>query len=313
MSDTSILINIVLYNPDPKKILELIRICSDYRYSKILLYDNTPGTQSLDSLLSEKIILFKSTENVGIAGAHYHACKVAENENFDFIIFLDQDTQLPVNFINNMLMGFYRLQKLYPRLCAIGPEWRDPRFYAWKQKEKLRNSLKNKLRARLKKIVKWRKEKIQKLLMVDHVIISSGMLICVPTLRKIGYPKKEYFIDLVDIEWCLRALSKNFQIEILHAVQMKHTIGEFKASKNSMLQYRNPMRYYYSIRNSFFLFREKKFPFSFRLLILIINLMEIKKIPFVPESKKSLLAAFKGIKDGIFIKKSLTINSIESF
>ena len=71
MSEPRILINIVLYNPDPKKILELIRICSDYRFSKILLFDNTPVTQSLDILLSEKIILFKSTENVGIAGAHY--------------------------------------------------------------------------------------------------------------------------------------------------------------------------------------------------------------------------------------------------
>jgi rhamnosyltransferase len=310
MSDPKVLINIVLYNPDKNKVLELIRICSHYEQAKILLFENAPGMSSLEYIDSEKIILYKSEKNVGVAGAHYYACKMAEGENFDFVLFLDQDSLLSTAFINNMVSGFYHLQKLYPRLCATGPVWCDPRLYAWQQTEKLRNSLKNKLKfklkIRLKKIIKWRREKLYNLLMQDHLLISSGMLIWVPTLKKIGYPNKEYFIDLVDIEWCLRALAKNYQVEILKTVQMQHTIGEFKTLKNSFIQYKNPMRYYYSIRNSFFLFREKQFPLSFRLFILISNIMEMKKIPFVPKSMESLRAAWRGIIDGIF-KKPISI------
>ena len=137
----------------------------------------------------------------------------------------------------------------------------------------------------------------------NNTIISSGMLIWIPTLKNIGYPKKEYFIDLIDIEWCLRALSKNYQIKILKNIQIRHSLGEVKIIKKNLLRYQQPIRYYYSIRNSFLLFREKQFPLLFRIYILIKNLKEMQKIPFVPESIKSLLAALNGFKDGILARK----------
>ena len=309
MFKPTLLINIVLYNPDKDKLIELLRICLAYESVKILLFDNSSYEQSSESMHSEKIIFYKSKKNVGVAGAHYYACKLAEAENFDFVLFLDQDSQLPDDFINLMVLGFYRLQKLYPRLCAVGPLWKDPRIIDWYQENELKNNLKKKIKAKLKQMLRvtQHKRKMTQFLRLDNILISSGMMVLVPTFKEIGYPKKEYFIDLVDIEWCLRALSKDFQIELVRNVQMQHTIGQFKALKTNFLQYQNPMRYYYSIRNSFYLFRENKFPISFRLFILIKNIMEMKKIPFVPESNKSLFAAISGIKDGIFMKKTFRV------
>lgn len=307
MFKPTLLINIVLYNPDKDKLIELLRICLAYESVKILLFDNSLYQQTLEHLHSENIILYKSKKNVGVAGAHFYACKMAEIENFDFVVFLDQDSQLPENFIARMITGFYNLKKLYPRLCAVGPSWKDPRINNWYKEKQVKNNLKTTLKAKLKRVLKvtQRREKIHHFLRLDNILISSGMMVWVPTLKDIGYPKKEYFIDLVDIEWCLRALSKNFQIEQVKNVKMQHTIGQFKSSKTRFLQYQTPMRYYYSIRNSFYLFRENKFPISFRLFILIRNIVEMKKIPFVPETKKSLLAAVSGIRDGIFMKKTL--------
>ena len=303
MSDPTVLINIVLYNPEPIRVLELIRICCIYQHAKILLFDNSDDLQLLNYEKSEKIILYKSVENVGIAGAHYYACKLAEKENYDFILFLDQDTQLPESFVSNMILEFYQLQKKYSRLVAIGPSWKDPRTYDWHQEKNNKFTVKNILKKKFK-IAK----KINNLIRLNNVIISSGMLVLVKFLRNIGYPKKEYFIDLVDLEWCLRALSKEYHIEMVKKIQVQHTLGEIKKHKNRLIHYQNPLRYYYSIRNSFFLFREKQYPLDFRFFILIRNILEIKKIPFVPESKKSLLAAIRGIKDGIFIKKITEIN-----
>jgi len=306
MADPTVLINIVLYNPDKDKVLELIRICSHYEQAKILLFDNLPSTPCLEYANSEKIILYKSEKNVGVAGAYYYACNMAEKENFDFVLFLDQDTQLTENFISEMILGFYRLQKLHPRLIAIGPSWRDPRTYKWFQDKKSKINLKNILKKKLKVT-----QKINKLVRLNNVIISSGMLILVKNLIKIGYPKKEYFIDLVDIEWCLRALSKNYHIEMLKNIQVEHTLGKVKKNKNSLLQYQDPMRYYYSIRNSFLLFREKQYPFDFRFFILIRNISEIKKIPFVPESRKSLIAALHGLKDGFLSRKKVYLETLK--
>lgn len=307
MFKSSLLINIVLYNPDEVKLLELLRVCLVYEHVKILLFDNSPSEYALKNLNLKKVILYKSEKNVGVSGAHYYACKMAEIENFDFLLFLDQDSLLPDDFVNLMISGFYQLQKLYPRLCAVGPSWKDPRIYNWYQEKEIKNNLKKKIKDRLKQVLKVTqyREKMHQLLRLDNILISSGMIVWIPTLKEIGYPKKEYFIDLVDIEWCLRALSKNYQIEIVKTVQMQHTIGQFKSSKKGFLQYQSPRRYYYSIRNSFYLFRENKFPISFRIFILIRNIFEMKKIPFVPESKKSFLAAINGIKDGIFMKRTL--------
>ena len=298
MSTSTVLINIVLYYPDKDKVLALINACLQYEESKILLFDNSENPSALALAKSDSVILFQSPKNVGVAGAHCAACQMAEAENFDFVLFLDQDSQLPPDFIKNMVLGFYRLQNLYLRLSAIGPLWFDSRLFNWRREMKLINRRRFNLRANLK----YKLKNIFKL-DLENILISSGMLIWVPTLKNIGYPKKEYFIDLVDTEWCLRALYKNYQVVLLEDVQMHHTIGEVKTIRKFILQYQNPVRYYYSIRNSFLLFSEKQIPFSFRLFILLRNILEIRKIPFVPRPRESFLSAWRGLQDGFLSRK----------
>lgn len=286
MSKPAVLINIVLYHPDKKKILDLIDICAQYEKIKILLFDNTEGSLFFDFNNYKNIFLFKSPKNVGVGGAHYAACQLAEAENFDFLLFLDQDSQLLENFISDMILAFYQLKKLHPRLCAIGPTWNDPEL----GKSKTR-ALKDRLRHFLKAPN------------LKCVLISSGMLIWVPTLKHIGYPKKEYFIDLVDTEWCLRALYKDYQIIMSPDVLMSHRIGEVKKFSKLFVQYEQPIRYYYSIRNSFLLFREKNIFLSHKIFILAGNLFKLRKIIFSPKPIQSLIAAGRGIKDGFLLIK----------
>lgn len=283
MSKPAVLINIVLYHPDKNKLLNLIDICLQYEKSKILLFDNSEKQHALDLIYAPNLVLFKSPKNVGVGGAHYAACKLAEAEGFDFVLFLDQDSQLPTRFLTNMLTGFYRLQKSYPNLCAIGPSWSDPEL-----RKTPSRVLKDKLRSLLKAPN------------LKHVLISSGMLIWIPTLKHIGYPKKEYFIDLVDTEWCLRALYKKYQIVMLSDVQMLHRIGEVKKFSMLFVQYEQPIRYYYSIRNSLFLFQDKNISLACKFFILAGNLFKLRKIIFSPTPIQSLMAAARGIKDGIW-------------
>lgn len=287
MFKPTVLITIVLYHPDKSKILNLIGICTQYEKSKIFLFDNTETIKAFECADAENIILFKSPKNVGIGGAHFLACQMAEEKNFEFVLFIDQDSHLPENFVTDMISGFYQLKNLYPRLCAIGPTWHDPQLKNLKSR-KFKDKLRNLLKAPNLK----------------QVLISSGMLVWVPTLKHIGYPKKEYFIDLIDTEWCLRALYKNYQIVMLSNVCMKHRIGEVKKINKLYLQYEQPIRYYYSLRNSLFLFHEKNILLSYKIFILVGNLFKLRKIIFSPKPMQSLMAAGQGIKDGVFIKKT---------
>ncbi len=296
MEGPNILAVIVLYHPDEKQLLSLLKVCTESSNVHILLFDNAQIFNSLKRQIPCFINYFQSPENVGIGGAHYYACQMAVDKKFDFVLLLDQDSQLPDNFVDNMIVGFYQVQKYYPRLAAVGPSRSDPRLTLPK---------KNKWRSKLEKNVQLKA--LIDLWRLKTLLISSGMLIQVSALETIGFPKKEYFIDLVDTEWCLRAHAKTFQLARLEDVWMSHTIGNVKKVGRFNLNYQSPFRYYYTMRNSLLLFSEKQISFSFRMVILLRNLLEIRKLPFVPEPLASFSAVWRGLKEGVrqYVNKTI--------
>lgn len=286
MEKTRVFIVIVLYYPDEDKLIELINRCLQSTVAlTLLLFDNAKISHGLRSQLTNKqLIYYQSLENVGVGGAHYYACESAVAGQFDFILFLDQDSQLPVNFIAVMQENFQRLQRVYSRLAAIGPAWYDPRCsltgYASRCPLRQRKNLTESRSA-------------------ADILISSGMLVSVSALKAIGYPKKAYIIDHVDTEWCIRAISKKFQVIKLHTVSMQHNVGEIKNIGRFKIRYHPPIRYYYRIRNALFIFRDTNLVLSLRIYILLISFSGLGKIPFLPRPLATLLAIFRGMREGI--------------
>lgn len=94
---------------------------------------------------------------------------------------------------------------------------------------------------------------------VDSVI-TSGSLHRVEMFEKIGLFKDEYFIDLVDIEYCWRAARYGYEILRTVAPLMEHAIG--RISKHSILGYKtgtsnhDAFRRYFMARNSIFLAKD---------------------------------------------------------
>jgi GT2 family glycosyltransferase len=65
---------------------------------KILLYDNTPGGQDAGVLPAD--VQYKAdVENSGLAKAYNYALDMAQEEGFDWLLTLDQDTTLPIDFL----------------------------------------------------------------------------------------------------------------------------------------------------------------------------------------------------------------------
>ena len=77
---------------------------------EILLYDNTPGGQDIGALPDG--VHFKADfTNGGLATAYNYALDVAESNGFEWLLTLDQDTKLPIDF----------LQKLYHAALFVAP------------------------------------------------------------------------------------------------------------------------------------------------------------------------------------------------
>jgi GT2 family glycosyltransferase len=68
---------------------------------KILVWDNTPGGQNTGDLPNQ--ILYKSApHNPGLAQAYNRAWEQAEAEGYEWLLTLDQDSSLPVNFLEKI-------------------------------------------------------------------------------------------------------------------------------------------------------------------------------------------------------------------
>jgi GT2 family glycosyltransferase len=69
---------------------------------KILLWDNTPGGQASGDI-SKEILYVSAPDNPGLARAYNHALELAHDAGFDWLLTLDQDSDLPENFLARMV------------------------------------------------------------------------------------------------------------------------------------------------------------------------------------------------------------------
>ena len=100
-----------------------------------------------------------------------------------------------------------------------------------------------------------------------HYVITSGSMIPIDVLDDVGPMLKELFIDFVDIEWCLRARQKCYQIVAINKVKINHYLGDY--AKNVMGQYypiHSPLRMYYYFRNAMYLYRLQEIDWNWRLV-----------------------------------------------
>jgi GT2 family glycosyltransferase len=92
---------------------------------RILLYDNTPGGQQC-GVLPSNVLLKADTNNGGLAKAYNHALEVALAYGYTWLLTLDQDTRLPLDFLCHLadLAAFVGPREdvaaIVPRLSSDG-------------------------------------------------------------------------------------------------------------------------------------------------------------------------------------------------
>jgi GT2 family glycosyltransferase len=85
----------------------------------ILLYDNTPGGQDV-GVLPAGVQYKANVENGGLATAYNYALDIAHEKGCDWLLTLDQDTSLPLDFLSK-LTGAAMLVALMDGVAAIVP------------------------------------------------------------------------------------------------------------------------------------------------------------------------------------------------
>ena len=229
----SILAIVVTYHPDGSFAERFKRLVG--QVGAVLIVDNGSGAAAV-SMLREaatrlNMALILNSENLGLAVALNIGVARAIAEGYEWALLFDQDT-VPGD---NVFEGLREAYDDFPRkdkLAVIGSN------YSEAQTGKLRFS------PRVTNGCSWNERR---------VVITSGSLLSLPAYQVLGPFRDKYFVDCVDLEYCLRARSKGFRVIVASKSLMIHDVG--KPTRHRLpwqeidVTNHSHVRRYYMIRN----------------------------------------------------------------
>lgn len=231
---------VVTFNPDTELVARVGAIAQQVR--EVVIVDNGSGEfcithlQQLAAQSGVRLIL--NRENEGVARALNQGVRWAAAQGYAWVLTLDQDTVVAEDMIDS-LVEVYRASPSQAELAVIGSNFRSSRdakpFYEFiGPGDTLAEEVKT--------------------------VITSGSLISLAAFQRIGSFRDEFFIDCVDLDYCLRARAHGFQVVVSRKPLMKHAIGcatEHRLPwKLTGTSNHSPLRRYYMTRNALILARE---------------------------------------------------------
>lgn len=275
---------IVTYEPELNQLRHLVKNVQAAGFLPILV-DNSEKNPLKKRLFLGEIQMVDMQGNAGIAAAQNAGITLAKKLGAEIIGFFDQDSQADAELIQKLLDH----TKLYED-CVIAPVALEKDTFLEYPVQRL-----NKMGYPKDVYVKNAKRP-QK---VD-LVISSGTMMPMKVIEKAGMFDEDFFIDFVDIEWCLRCKKAAVPIYVLPDALLYHKIGNETIDAGQMeITVHSPLRTYYKVRNSFLLLYKKvNVIFAFRQILpaLIHNLLLIFKVEKRKEYLKYyLLGIYHGI------------------
>lgn len=250
---------VVLYYPDRKflKNLQTYLPLTD----KLWVFDNSEKAdeyiRAFLKNLGPKVFYFSDGLNKGIASRLNHAAQLAIEDGFDWLLTMDQDSF----FEDNQLERYFTCVEQFDNcedVAMFGVDFSENKIQTSNCSFKESN-----------------------------LIITSGSLINLNIFEKTGGFDEDLFIDEVDFEFCLKAVSKGLRIIQFTHIYLRHQLGvisQHRSLKNNRLTLRtlhSPIRLYYLTRN--FLFLRNKYGESFKTDI------EFKKNALLNRLKNNIL------------------------
>lgn len=244
----SVIAIIVTYFPDRKCLFELIDAIMP-QVDKLIIIDNGSPEEMVD-FIRQKLyqigVFISKNYNTGIAEAINTGILESQKLNARYVILFDQDSIPKYNMVDKLLCVIEKREKNGYKIAAVGPNYTDIKG-EWDQSP----------------FVKLKGQRLHRVdcgnnlaVSVDH-LISSGCLIPMKSLQEIGLMESQLFIDYVDIEWCLRAKHKGFDLFGACSAHMQHDLGNDMANLfGRKIPVHSALRYYYLIRNGIWLLRQ---------------------------------------------------------
>lgn len=283
---------IVSFNPKYDSLYHLLRVLDEAGVDVFLIDNNSSNKENFANFNLQRVEIILLKNNVGIAAAQNIGINLCINNENDLIIFFDQDSRIDRSYIDTLLMEYMSLKEKNIDVGVLGPRFVDERYGFYYKTVNL-----NKYGFRKKIDVSNIKEPIH-----SSLLISSGSLVSIETLKEVGLMRENYFIDYVDTEWCIRAESLGYKNYISSNAKMIHAIGD------NVLQFKyfnvpvhSSFRRYYRVRNAYYMLREPHVPKFLAFREIIFNFIHQLILVIFEKDKKGYIKSYlRGCIDGIF-------------
>ena len=292
--NNTIAVGIVLYNPDISRLNKCINSIKQ-QTSKIYIFDNSTEEILIDK---ESVIYLSEGKNKGIAYALNRIIEKAQQDGFEWVLTMDQDSIVP----DGMIAGFEKCIVTHSDLGIICPQVIDKRRAYYKAENDTNE------------------------IYVDFCITSASCT-SIKAWEKCGKFDEWLFVDLVDNDFCKRLTLSGYKIlklnkwildqefgKIIPKSQKKQNfwIGVSKIFHNqnfakfSYKKFVSPWSVYYTNRNIIYLNKKmKKYGavgyenYNCKGYLGYIISFMIPSVLRAQEKGKVLKATIKGIKEGL--------------
>ena len=262
---------------------------SKFNDFQIILIDNESNQKELNDLKNQfdQVKTFTSEKNLGFTGANNIGINYAIKNQFEYVMLLNNDTEIDKNFINPLLEAFQK----YNKLGAVQPVIMN--FY---QNKKVWNAGGN-----LNKFFGYTSV-IKKPKYINRKIDwITGCCILIKTvvIKKVGLLDENFFAYYEDVDWSIRIKKAGYDLAVVKSSLIYHHGS--KASKNESSEGTlSPFVHYLNIRNHIFLLRKNKDIFnSFGILVFQFFKILSYSLYFIIRLRiNKLKMVYNGLKDG---------------
>jgi rhamnosyltransferase len=226
----------VTYHPDTQLFQRLAVLVR--QIAALVIVDNHSDIDS-QAMLQEfsqnpSIKLIVNSENRGVAAALNQGMSYVSEAGYAWVLLIDQDTIASPELVDHLI----NIHARYPcneRLAIVAANYQNPQ--ANRSDDDLLNYSHQERR----------------------VVITSGSLLSVRIYSLVGEFREDFFIDLIDAEYCLRLRTRGYVVLISRRRLMTHSFGDSREALlfGRAIVYTNhsPLRRRYITRNRLSLIR----------------------------------------------------------
>lgn len=224
------------FSPDDALLTRIVSLAGQVS-SIIVVDDGSPAGTALilDRISAAGFEVIRHERNAGIAAALNAGTRHALDHGADYLLTLDQDTALPLDYVASCLHAF----------SIAGDE------------TKIGVVCTDRVNGQPSIPERWTPEGLG----VVRIAIQSGFLIGRECLEDCGLFDERLFIDAVDTEFCLRIAQNGYVTVVGPGTDIQHSLGEqallrpfgiqrYVDGVPARYEYHGPVRRYYIARNN---------------------------------------------------------------